>query len=148
MGIGNYGRVLAQAALNLPISPEMAVRLSVDSENHGAYFRNVSETGGLGRNDLKAGRAQLLYKGPSGLTINFKGTVERRRGTAYPIQTTDQPDFTVSLSIGGKQSPSNFDIYEDVSKIVYEFNEHASVSLTGLQTRSQAERKSGGERHA
>lgn len=130
LGAGNYGRVQAQASVNLPIDQHWALRLAVHSEDHGALYKDPGGTGGLGATNVKAARAILAWNGDNGLKGSLKGTVERRRDNAFPVQTNDQADFEVTNSIGGRDSPADFDIAEGVFKLSYDLSDKLSATLT------------------
>jgi iron complex outermembrane receptor protein len=129
VGVGNYNRITARGAVNLPLSENLALRLAVNSENRDQVYKDLNGRGGLGGVNVKAARATLAYRGDA-LRLTLKGTVERRRDNAFPVQTVDQPKFRVTHSFGGRDAPADFDIYEGMAKVEYDFNDALSATLT------------------
>jgi iron complex outermembrane recepter protein len=69
MGLGNYDAVLAQGALNIPLSNTLAVRFAVDHDYHSGYVHLINNTTNVDDEDFDGGRIEMLWR-PSG---NFSG---------------------------------------------------------------------------
>jgi len=79
-GAGNFGAIMTEAVLNLPLSPTLALRLAGASDSHDPY----NDTG---TNDLRsfAGRAKVLFE-PSdrfSALITVDGSSRKLRATSY-----------------------------------------------------------------
>lgn len=137
-GLGERGRMIARGAINVPLSPNLAVRFAANSESRNNIYRNLNG-GGLGATDIKAARATLRYVGDNGADISLKANVEHREGPGMITQRVGLPDFTVDSTLRGRQDFSDFKIYDAVLKIVYPFSDALSVtSLTsGRQVKNR-----------
>ena len=84
-GIGNYGQNSQEAALNVPVTENLAVRLSGEHSYHHTYTHNVGPTQGLRGPEWEnnfSGRFQVLYK-PSDqfdMLLSFDNTAENGGG--------------------------------------------------------------------
>jgi iron complex outermembrane recepter protein len=96
VGGGNYGQVLAQGAVNVPLmGDELAVRVAARYDSHNAYFNNPIT--GLGADKVKydgSGRITLRWA-PSSLpltvSISADRTTERDTGTAETLLGYNAP---------------------------------------------------------
>ena len=68
---GNYNLVRARAAVNVPISDNVALRASVASHDHDGFSRNVTLDQGLDQADSFSGRARLLWAPGENLRFNL-----------------------------------------------------------------------------
>jgi iron complex outermembrane recepter protein len=80
LGYGNYGSITSEAALNVPLSDVLALRLSGATEKHDGY----DDDGGQSANNL-AGRVKLLYRpnGDFSAKLTIDGAQRRFGGPAY-----------------------------------------------------------------
>jgi iron complex outermembrane receptor protein len=80
VGYGNFGEVMSQAAVNIPFSNVLALRLSGGTDKHDGY----DDDGGLSANNL-AGRAKLLYRPNDDFSakLTIDGAQRRANGPAY-----------------------------------------------------------------
>ena len=80
VGVGNYSAINSEAAINLPINSEWAVRLSAGSEKHDGYSDD-------GTNDLNAwsARAKLLFAPSSDFSakLTLEGGRRNSLGQGY-----------------------------------------------------------------
>ena len=85
-GIGNYGQKSVEAALNIPVTDNLAVRLSGEHLYHDSYTTNVGPVQGLKGPEWEnnfSGRFQALYK-PSDqfdMLLSYDNTIENGGGT-------------------------------------------------------------------
>lgn len=80
LGYGNYNALNSEAAINLPVSDKLAVRVAGASSQHDAYQRDGSYDA-----ESYAGRIKLLYKPTSNLSLllAFDASSHRSTGTSY-----------------------------------------------------------------
>lgn len=84
-GIGNYGDKSIQAAINIPVTKTLAIRLAGAHLEHNSYTHNVGPVTGLRGPEWEnnfSGRAQLLWK-PSDkfdVLLSYDNTIENGGG--------------------------------------------------------------------
>ena len=84
---GNFNQRSYQAALNLPLGEDLAVRLAGFGEQHDAYFNNVGVNQNLeaaGAEDELAGRLSVLYEPNDRLSVFAVADMVNEQGTGYP----------------------------------------------------------------
>ena len=76
-----------EAALNLPIGEDQAVRLAIYGVDRGTAYKNVGDDSSLkptGVQELFSARASYLYKPNDRFKLTLMGDYESERGTGYP----------------------------------------------------------------
>jgi iron complex outermembrane receptor protein len=102
-GYGHFRAPTAEGMLNIPVSDQLAVRLSVksDHQDRGYWSSNVLRTD-LGRQDNLLGRLQALWSATDALTVLLKFEGNRNRssigvgkffGTVPKVPGASCPDF-------------------------------------------------------
>ena len=61
LALGSYGRIDARASLNLPLAPDLAVRVSAISRNQRGWGTNLTNGERVNTQDVKGGRIALLW---------------------------------------------------------------------------------------
>jgi iron complex outermembrane recepter protein len=125
-GVGNYNQYTAEAMINLPITDNMAIRLSGTHSENGSYTHNLdAATQGLRGPEWAnnfAGRAQLLYK-PSDqfdMLLEYDNSNEIGGGTIGTNLAGAEGD---GVSISSVSNPR--DVY------LYPTDPHLSTSHSG-----------------
>ncbi len=75
---GNFQEADAWGYVNYALGDDMAVRLSVSSQNHSGYDKNVYTNGQLNDNHSLAGRAQFRWDPISNLDVQFSASWYKR----------------------------------------------------------------------
>lgn len=86
---GSNGLATVQGAMNVPISPQLAVRLSMASDHVGGYVYDLLNHVKRGGEDNQRGRLQLRWKPTDRLTVDLKGEIIQTRGNGRPVQVTE-----------------------------------------------------------
>ncbi|HEX7854788.1 MAG TPA: TonB-dependent receptor [Sphingobium sp.] len=82
---GNYNRLIAEGALNLPIvSDKVLLRLAGTVTSGGAFVRNLYDNRMLGDKQERSGRATLLLKPVEGITNITTVQIGETTGTSAP----------------------------------------------------------------
>lgn len=76
---GEYSRVEADGALNVPVTDKFAVRVSFMTSNVEGYIKHKLDSGKSDDIDEKSGRVQFLFKPIDDLTINLLGEFDRHK---------------------------------------------------------------------
>lgn len=89
-GLGDYDRFTAGGTVNLPLSPDFALRIAGTHTEHKGYIKNI----GIGAQDLNseninAVRGSLQYKG-DGLTVVLSGDYDREKSNGPAFLVLDQ----------------------------------------------------------
>jgi iron complex outermembrane receptor protein len=140
LGVGSYTEISSEAAINLPINQEWALRISGGSEKHNAYDAD-------GSNNENAGgaRAKLLYVPTSDLSVllSVDGSTNHSKGNTYGGIC---PPFTSAPGCAGYPyrpwtgilpSPSNYDnqtIFGASLDVDYDMGWGKLKSLTGFRS--------------
>ncbi|MFT4198963.1 MAG: TonB-dependent receptor [Pseudoxanthomonas sp.] len=82
--LGNYGAVRSEAAVNLPVSEVLALRVAYATDKHDGYLSN-----GASAEDGTAARVKLLYQPSDRLRIRL--TADHSRETGTPAATVPLP---------------------------------------------------------
>jgi len=89
---GSYGRFDARATLNLPLAPNLALRLSGLSRDQAGWGRNLTNGERVNGQDVKGGRASLLWEPAAGLEIYATADISiDRSGPRFPQQFLPDP---------------------------------------------------------
>ncbi|HEX7820696.1 MAG TPA: TonB-dependent receptor [Sphingobium sp.] len=140
-GTGNYGAFNSEAALNLPLSDSIALRVAGGTERHDAYNDN-------GTNDVSAfaGRAKLLFEPGNRFRalITFDAASRQSRATSYdgtcPPDLRDVPScaavpFQPWSGLLPSQPIGHGDttIWGASAELNYDFGWATLISLTGYK---------------
>jgi iron complex outermembrane recepter protein len=129
LGVGAYGRIVTQDVVNIPITPDLAIRIAGDFEHHDPYFTNLNG-GKLGKEDVKSGRFSLLYTGIRNLTVTFKATIEQRDENGALVQAAGLPAFTVDENLNETTDKANNSPTDAMLKLNYRFSNDLQVTST------------------
>ena len=77
--VGSYGRVDVRGTLNVPVSGNVAVRVSGLSRNGSGWGRNLVDRDRVNGQDTQAGRVSLLWQPDTRLTLVATGDFTRDR---------------------------------------------------------------------
>jgi iron complex outermembrane receptor protein len=77
IGVGNYGQIDAQGAINLPVTKELATRVAFNVIRHDGYFNN----GQSAASEISV-RGQALYTPTADVTALISATYYKNNGTA------------------------------------------------------------------
>ncbi|WP_158913463.1 TonB-dependent receptor [Caulobacter sp. S45] len=91
---GNYNAVTANAAVNLPINDDLAVRAAFQTTSHSGY-----ETEGLGDDDTQSGRIEALYRPTSTLSILLSGDMVKQGGQGSGFALVNGTGYSPSQRI-------------------------------------------------
>lgn len=103
--VGTYGRLDARAAINLPLTSKVAVRVSGLSRNQSGWGRNLTNDARVNTQDLLGGRMSLLWEPIADLSLYAAVDLTRDRSSprfpqrfladpAIPGRYTNQFDTT------------------------------------------------------
>lgn len=128
IGVGERKRGLARGAVNFPVTPNLAIRVAVDSENEGGFIKNLNGGRELEPLDVKAGRVIVRYTGIDRLEATLKASYETRRQDGSTHIEVGLPDFTADETLIGDQNYAKFYILEEVARLKYNFLDNLSVT--------------------
>lgn len=117
LGFGERDRVVARAVTNLPVSPDLAIRLAGDIEHENGYITNLSGGPDLRPQDIRAARINVQYKGIEGVTASIKMDYELRKQGGNVYQEVGLSNWSAESSLIGHQSYANFNIFDTVGTI-------------------------------
>ena len=137
IGVGERKRLVARGMVNTPLSPDFAVRVSVNSEDLDGYITNTNGGDDLQPLDVKAGRIQARYTGIGGLDARLKIGQERRRQGGAIYQIEGLPDFSSNQTLKGDESYSRFDIQDVVLDLKFDIDE--ALTLQSITSYRQVE---------
>jgi iron complex outermembrane receptor protein len=80
--VGSYGRFDARAALNLPLAPDLAARVSAISRNQSGWGRNLTDGARVNTQDVQGGRMSLLWE--PGTAFSLYATADLTRDRSSP----------------------------------------------------------------
>lgn len=106
VGYGNYNWLTSQAAVNVPVGENVAVRAAGSLARHSAF-----QTDGTGTQREYAGRLQVLFEPSTDLSIRLAGDFAHQGGASssgYYLGAVD-PTFGQTGFAGYRYTPSNFD---------------------------------------
>ena len=129
LGAGERSRRLARGAVNLPVTDTLTLRVAGNYDSIDGYLRNLNGGDRLGPLEVAAGRATLRYES-DGLDITLRGGIETREQGGAIYQAVGLPDFTVNSNLRGRESFSDFEIYDGALRISYAFSAAVSVTST------------------
>ncbi len=90
--VGSYGRVDARATANLPLTRDLAVRVSAISRNQRGWGRNLTDGARVNTQDLQGGRLSLLWEPTADLTLYATADATRDRSSPrYPQRFAVDP---------------------------------------------------------
>ena len=130
IGIGERGRLIGRGALNLPVTPDLTLRVAGDFEHANGYLRNLSGGKKLAPQKIGAGRAILRYEGAGGLDVSLRGGIEDRRQSGSVYQAVGLPKFTVDSNLLGRAAFSNFKIGDGALRIAIPLTEGVALTST------------------
>jgi iron complex outermembrane recepter protein len=83
--VGNYGTINSEGALSGSLTSDLSGRISFQTQRHTGYGENIVSGNDIDNKNSQAGRAQLLYKPTSTLTVLVEGDYYRShdRSNAY-----------------------------------------------------------------
>lgn len=111
---GNFGNIHSEAALNLPVATDVALRASFASEDHEGYLSN-------GNNDahVRAGRLKLLARPTEKLKISLAGDYLHSFGNgqssveaplaSHPAYTSTTPKGYLRLTAWNVRGQADYD---------------------------------------
>jgi iron complex outermembrane receptor protein len=76
---GQYSRIDADGALNVPVTDKFAVRVSFMTSNVDGYIKHKVDSGQSDDIEEKSGRIQFLFKPTDDLDINLLGEFDRHK---------------------------------------------------------------------
>ncbi|TPE61926.1 TonB-dependent receptor [Sandaracinobacter neustonicus] len=95
IALGNYGRFDARATLNLPLAETVALRVSALSRDQRGWGHNLTNGMRVNNQDVKAGRAALLWEPDSRLSLFATADISLdRSGPRFPQGFRANPDVT------------------------------------------------------
>ena len=133
-GVGNYGQKSVEGMVNLPVTDNIAIRLSGERLRHDSYTHNLGPVQGLRGPEWEsnyAGRAQLLYKPSSqfDMLLSFDDTKESGGGTIGTNLAAAESD---GVNVANVQNPRDVYLYPTDPRLSTlhngergEFNYHA-----------------------
>lgn len=90
--LGSYGRIDARAAVNLPLSGDLAARVSAISRNQRGWGRNLTNDARVNTQDLQGGRVSLLWEPTTDISLSATADATRDRSTPrYPQRFVADP---------------------------------------------------------
>ena len=131
LGAGQRDRLIARGAVNFPVTPNLAIRVAVDSEHQGGFITNLNGGPKLDPLDVKAERVIARYSGIDGLEATLKASYESRRqdgSTHLAVAVPDVENFTADETLIGKQNFADFYSYEEDAKLKYDLLKNLSVT--------------------
>ena len=130
LGIGERERVIARAMGNVPLTPDLTLRIAGNVENEDGYLRNLNGGGNLGYQRVAAGRAILRYNPDGGVDISLRGGIESRKQSGSVYQRIGLPKFTVDSTLRGNESFSIFDIKDAALRISVPVGDSLTLTST------------------
>ena len=105
--VGNYGRMDARAAVDMPlIQDKLAARLVLNKETYDGYFTNRADGKKIGGQDRLTLRGTIVFTPTDNLDINLKAFLVRDRSSAPGGDTA--PDRTKLLyTVFGFEEPND-----------------------------------------
>ena len=92
LALGSYGRIDARASLNLPLAPDLAVRVSAISRNQRGWGTNLTNGERVNTQDVKGGRIALLWEPDSRLSLFATADITiDRSGPRFPQSFVADP---------------------------------------------------------
>lgn len=113
--IGNYGTINAEAALNIPLTPTLAVRVAGAKRTHDGYRNNYPMTDGDDQDDTAA-RIHVQWK-PGAFTALLTGEYVKQSGVGAVLKGVPYSDVKAdgTLEFGSrKQWALNHQGYTDI----------------------------------
>jgi iron complex outermembrane receptor protein len=131
-GVGDWDSLEVQGAVNLPLSDDAAVRLSVYHDQRGSWYNlSGAYTGHPATRNLFNGRFGVYWKPTEALEITFKTDVGRDDFGGNPVSTAGAPLFTIQLDDPMQYVDKSI---RQTAEIRYRFGDGTSLrSLTGFQ---------------
>lgn len=107
--IGNYGTINAEAAINVPITPTLAVRVAGTKRTHEGYRNNAPLTDGDDQDDTGA-RIHVQWK-PGAFTALVTGEYVKQAGVGAVLKgipySDIKPDGTLTFGDRGRWALNN-----------------------------------------
>jgi iron complex outermembrane receptor protein len=131
LGAGQRDRLIARGAVNFPVTPNLAIRVAVDSEHQGGFITNLNGGPKLDPLDVKAERVIARYSGIDGLEATLKASYESRKqdgSTHLAVGVPDVQNFTADETLIGHQNFADFYSYEEDAKLTYVLLKNLSVT--------------------
>jgi iron complex outermembrane recepter protein len=131
LGAGQRDRLIARGAVNFPVTPNLAIRVAVDSEHQGGFITNLNGGPKLDPLDVKAERVIARYSGIDGLEATLKASYESRKqdgSTHLAVGVPDVENFTADETLIGHQNFADFYSYEEDAKLTYDLLKNLSVT--------------------
>ena len=129
LDIGNYQAIKAEAAVNIPITDKVQMRVSGFTSNHEGY-RKLDVIGGRGDDDnTKSGRVQLAFQPFEG----FDGLIQYQHDDINDIGDVAEKR---ALGVGHMGSSHEFPNYEPSynrlkgDRVTWRFDEHFGNGMT------------------
>lgn len=130
LGLGERERLLARGTINVPLAPDLTLRVAGNYEHLDGYLKNLAGSARLAPLEIGAGRAILRYETTEGWDIALKGSYESRRQSGAVYQAVGLPEFIVSSTLRGRESFSDFDIYDGVLRVGRQLSDALAVTAT------------------
>jgi iron complex outermembrane receptor protein len=130
-GAGQRNRLIAEGAVNFPVTPNLAIRVALDREKQRGFISNLNGGPKLDPLDVEAGRVIVRYTGIDDLEATLKASYESRRqdgSTHLAVGLPNATDFTADETLIGPQNYADFYSYEEVGKLKYDFLKNLSVT--------------------
>lgn len=126
---GNYGQIETNAAVNFPITDNLAGKVSVLYNRNNGHFRNYLDGGRLGKRDIASFRGYLKYEnGPYDATL-IGEHVSSRNDSQTGILIAEPGDLFYTPG----QTTNDFDFYRGQSNDQPNSNDRDSNSITLTQ---------------
>src|SRR5882762_2271972 len=98
-GAGQRNRLIAEGAVNFPITPNLAISVALDREKQRGFITNLNGGPKLDPLDVEAGRVIVRYTGIDDLEATLKASYESRRqdgSTHLAVGLPRATDFTAT----------------------------------------------------
>ena len=155
---GQHGEYALEAAVGLPLTESLGIRLAIGATGHSGWIKNVHTDDTLPRESNWAGRAMVTFQPSDAINLNFKaerGESRVKGGLDWLVSACPPPfgapagfcasriaqnlplspeDRLNSSSSGGD---SNFAVEEYVLTANIDIGDHALTSVTGIHKYDQ-----------
>jgi len=130
-GAGQRNRLIAEGAVNFPVTPNLAIRVALDREKQRGFITNLNGGPKLDPLDVEAGRVIVRYTGSDKLEATLKASYESRRqdgSTHIAVGVPDATNFTADETLIGNQNFAHFYSFEEDAKLKYNFLNNLSLT--------------------